>query len=243
MTAPRSVAPGSDERADTISIVVPVLNEANSVVSFLQSVRNACQQATEIVVVDGGSDDATATLAAAHSDQVVISAKGRATQMNAGARVASGTILCFLHADSLLPAGADRNMRDAVASGVCGWGRFDVRLSGSHPMLRVIERLMNWRSRLTGIATGDQAMFMTRALFDKVGRFPEIALMEDIAMSRKLKSCCRPACLPHVVMTSSRRWEKNGILRTILLMWRLRLLYFLGTDPARLADRYYGHGM
>lgn len=243
MTAPRSAASGSDQQPVAISVVVPVLNESDSIVSFLQSVRNACQKATEIIVVDGGSDDGTATLATGNCDRLVMSAKGRATQMNAGANEASGAILCFLHADSLLPHDADGIMREALAAGNSRWGRFNVRLSGSRPLLRIVERLMNWRSRLTGIATGDQAIFMTRMLFDAVDGFPDIELMEDIAMSRKLKSHGAPACLRQVVVTSSRRWEKNGILRTILLMWKLRLLYFLGADPARLARRYYGHGV
>lgn len=231
--------PDRDRQPDTISIVVPVLDEANTIVSFLQSVRRACQPAMEIIVVDGGSRDGTATLAADHCDHIVVAAKGRAVQMNAGAKLASGKILCFLHADSLLPPHAGRLMREALGGAASGWGRFDVRLSGRHRVLRVVERLMNWRSRLTGIATGDQTMFMTRDLFDKVGGFPEIALMEDIAMSRKLKAQSPPRCLPDVVVTSSRRWEKNGILRTVVLMWRLRLLYFFGADPARLARRYY----
>ena len=228
---------------DAISIVVPVLNEADTIISFLQSIRSACSTATEIIVVDGGSDDGTAALAAAFCDRVVTSAKGRAMQLNAGAKQASGTIVCFLHADSSLPSQAGNLMCDALGSPVNGWGRFDVRLSGRHPMLRVIERLMNWRSRLTSIATGDQAMFMSRALFDEVGGFPEIALMEDIAMSDRLKRHSAPRCLSQAVLTSSRRWEKHGILRTIVLMWKLRLLYFLGVDPARLARYYYGHGV
>jgi rSAM/selenodomain-associated transferase 2 len=242
-TLSSSSGSGTDRQPATISVVVPVLNEARSIVSFLQSVRDACDHATEIIVVDGGSNDDTPLLAAAHCDHVAVSAKGRAVQMNVGAMAASGTILCFLHADSLLPPHAGDLMRDALARATSGWGRFDVRLSGRHPMLRVVERFMNWRSNLTGIATGDQAMFMTRTAFEKVSRYPEIALMEDIAMSRKLKSCGAPACLPGPVVTSSRRWEENGMLRTILLMWKLRLLYFLGADPSHLAKRYYGHGV
>lgn len=243
MNPPNPPATGRQRQRDAISIVVPVLNEANTIVSFLQSVRGTCPTATEIIVVDGGSDDGTATLATALCDRVVTSAKGRAIQLNAGAKQASGTVVCFLHADSSLPSQAGNLMRDALGSPANGWGRFDVRLSGRHPMLRVIERLMNWRSRLTGIATGDQAMFISRELFDKVGGFPEIALMEDIAMSRRLRRHSAPHCLPQAVITSSRRWEKNGILRTVVLMWKLRLLYFLGIDPARLAKQYYGHGV
>lgn len=243
MSSPISNAPARNEVSETLSIVVPVLNESDSIVYFLQSVRSTCARSTEIIVVDGGSNDGTATLAAAFCDRVITTAKGRAIQLNAGAKRASGTIVCFLHADSSLPPGAVNLMCDALGSPANGWGRFDVRLSGRHPMLRVIERLMNWRSRLTGIATGDQAIFMSRALFNEVGGFPEIALMEDIAMSDRLKRHSPPRCLSQAVLTSSRRWEKNGMLRTIVLMWKLRLLYFLGVDPARLARYYYGHGV
>jgi rSAM/selenodomain-associated transferase 2 len=230
VTAQGVAAPGDKLQPGHLSIIVPALNEAGSIVSFLKSVREACNQPTEIIVVDGGSDDATTALASAFCDRVVVSAKGRAIQM----------ILCFVHADSSLPPRADEHIRDALAPGTNKWGRFDVRLSGSAPALRMVENTMNWRSRMTGIATGDQAMFMTRSVFDKVGGFPEIALMEDIAMSRLLISHSRPACLRQRLVTSSRRWEQHGILRTILSMWKLRLLYFLGADPARLARSYYG---
>ncbi|MGD8788419.1 MAG: TIGR04283 family arsenosugar biosynthesis glycosyltransferase [Burkholderiales bacterium] len=240
MTAQRTTAPDDNLRLGRLSIIVPALNEAGSIVSFLQSVREACNQPAEIIVADGGSDDATAALASTFCDRVVTSARGRAIQMNAGANVATGTILCFVHADSSLPPHADKHIRDALASGASKWGRFDVRLSGNAPALRIVERMMNWRSRLSGIATGDQAMFMTRTVFDKVGGYPDIALMEDVAMSRLLIAYSRPACLRQRLVTSSRRWEQQGILRTILLMWKLRLLYFLGADPARLAQSYYG---
>lgn len=226
-----------------VSFIVPVLNEAASIRTFLELLRADCRQHCEIIVVDGGSHDGTAALAARACDRVVQSARGRAVQMNSGARQAVGKILCFVHADSQLPQHADQTISDALSRGIRKWGRFDVRLSGTHPLLRVVERLMNWRSRLTGIATGDQALFMTTALFESVGGFPEIALMEDIAMSRKLKSAGPPICLSRRLITSSRRWEKHGIVRTILLMWKLRLLYFFGVDPAQLARRYYGRGV
>ncbi len=226
-----------------LSFVVPVLNEAEGIEHFLQSLRASCERRCEIIVVDGGSKDATTTLAKAQCDRVVSATKGRAAQMNAGARAAAGTLLCFLHADTLLPPYADRTIHRSLGNDAWSWGRFDVRLSGQHPLLRVVERLMNWRSRLTGIATGDQALFMTRELFETVGGFPEIELMEDIAMSRKLKSYHRPVCVSRRLITSSRRWEENGVLRTILLMWKLRLLYFLGADPGRLARSYYRRGV
>ncbi|UCH49923.1 MAG: TIGR04283 family arsenosugar biosynthesis glycosyltransferase [Betaproteobacteria bacterium] len=229
--------------APLLSFIVPVLNEADSIECFLQTLRACCGQQCEIIVVDGGSNDATTTLATPYCDQVIVSARGRAMQMNAGARCSSGALLCFVHADSTLPPAADQNIRAALGNGGRQWGRFDVRLSGRHPLLRIVERLMNWRSRLTGIATGDQALFMTRELFESAGGFPEIALMEDIAMSRKLKSLGPPACLSKKLIASARRWEQNGVMRTIVLMWKLRLLYFLGADPARLAQRYYGRGV
>lgn len=238
----------SDETFQTsetplMSFVVPVLNEAGGIEHFLESLRASCERRCEIILVDGGSSDETSALAAAHSDHVIASGRGRAVQMNAGARRASGVLLCFVHADSLLPPAADQTIRSALGDGVRKWGRFDVRLSGKHPLLRIVERLMNWRSRLTGIATGDQGLFMTREAFAAVGGFPEIALMEDIAMSHKLKSLGSPVCLSQQIITSSRRWESGGVLRTILLMWKLRLLYFFGADPARLAQRYYGRGV
>ncbi|MEI2783937.1 MAG: TIGR04283 family arsenosugar biosynthesis glycosyltransferase [Candidatus Competibacter sp.] len=159
--------------------------------------------------------------------------------MNAGARQANGDILWFLHADSLPPPDALSLIRAALAGRERGWGRFDVRLSGRRPSLRMVEFSMNLRSRLTGIATGDQGIFVRRDLFERIGGYPPIALMEDIALSRTLKRYGRPVCLRQRVLTSSRRWERDGIARTVLLMWRLRLAYFLGADPDRLARIYY----
>lgn len=162
--------------------------------------------------------------------------------MNAGAKVAIANILWFLHADTRLPKHADELIHDALTRSARSWGFFDVRLSGSHLMLRIVERLMNWRSRLTGIASGDMGIFVKRELFDDIGGFPGIALMEDIAISRKLNAAGRPVCLSQKLVASSRRWEKNGLLRTILLMWKLRLLYVLGVEPDKLAHMYYGRG-
>jgi rSAM/selenodomain-associated transferase 2 len=157
--------------------------------------------------------------------------------MSAGARTAAGDVLWFLHADSRVLPGAQSQLLDACRAGAI-WGRFDVRLAGHRPLLRLVERMMNWRSRLTGIATGDQGIFVTRAAFEAVGGFPPIPLMEDVALSKALRRQARPVCLSGPILTSSRRWEENGILRTILLMWRLRLAYALGADPRRLADLY-----
>ncbi|MEO6696754.1 MAG: TIGR04283 family arsenosugar biosynthesis glycosyltransferase, partial [Gammaproteobacteria bacterium] len=164
--------------------------------------------------------------------------RGRARQMNLGAATACGEILLFLHADTRLPQNAGAVIHSGLAQTGARWGRFDVRLSGRPPLLRVVEALMNWRSRLTGIATGDQAIFVRRDLFERAGGFPDIPLMEDIALSRILKRFSRPFCVRERVITSSRRWEQHGIVRTIFLMWRLRLAYALGADPEQLVRRY-----
>jgi len=220
-----------------ISIVLPVLNEAASLPRGLQDLQPWRQAGHEVVVVDGGSHDASVALARPLADAVIQAPRGRASQMNAGARRAGGEVLLFLHADTRLPPDAAHSLVAGLRQGAC-WGRFDVRLSGERAMFRLIERLMNWRSRWSGIATGDQAIFMTRAAFEQVGGFPPIPLMEDIAISKRLKGLGRPLCLRGPALTSSRRWEQNGVWRTVLLMWRLRLAYFLGADPARLARQY-----
>lgn len=157
--------------------------------------------------------------------------------MNAGAAACSGELLLFLHADTRLPHDADVLVRRA-AQGQRRWGRFDVAIDSPLPVMRVVEALMNLRSRRTGIATGDQAIFVRKDLFDQVGGFPDQPLMEDVALSTQLKRHGPPACLRERVTTSARRWEREGPWRTILLMWRLRAAYFLGADPSKLALRY-----
>jgi rSAM/selenodomain-associated transferase 2 len=221
-----------------IAIILPVLNEEAHIAACLRALQ-PLRGDGELIVADGGSRDRTAALAEPLADRVIVAPRGRAAQMNAGARQAGGEILWFLHADSLPPPGAAELIRAALADPNRHWGRFDVRLSGRQPALRVVESLMNLRSRLTGIATGDQGIFVRRQTFERVGGYPAIALMEDIALSRLLKRQSRPACLRQRLRTSSRRWERDGIARTILLMWWLRLAWFLGADPDRLAGIYY----
>ncbi|RAI46104.1 TIGR04283 family arsenosugar biosynthesis glycosyltransferase [Rhodoplanes roseus] len=223
-----------------LSIVVPVLNEQNAVVATLDALAPLRARGAEVIVVDGGSRDATVARAMPLADRVIATPRGRAVQMNAGAAIARGTVLLFLHADTRLPDRADRLIAGALASPDRAWGRFDVIISGRHPLLRVVATMMNLRSRLTGIATGDQAIFVRRDAFTTAGGFPPIALMEDIALSAALKRISAPACLSTCVITSGRRWETHGTVRTILLMWRLRLAYWLGASPTRLA-RAYGH--
>ncbi len=192
----------------------------------------------EIILVDGGSTDATLFQAQGQVDKMVQTGRGRARQMNAGAEQAQGEVLLFLHADTRLPENADGLIREALETGRI-WGRFDVRLSGQAWLLRVIETFMNWRSCLTGMATGDQAMFVLREAFVHLGGFADIPLMEDLELSRRLKRISAPCCLRPRVITSSRRWETQGILRTVLLMWGLRLAWFFGVSAARLHRIYY----
>ncbi len=224
-----------------LSIIVPTLDEAAGIGTLLASLQPARCQGHEVVVADGGSGDATRAIAAPLADRVIEAPRGRSAQMNAGAEQATGDALLFLHADTILPEGGIDAVRDALGAGAL-WGRFDVTITGTHRMLPVIATMMNLRSRLTGIATGDQALFVRRDAFVAAGGFPPIALMEDIALSRLLGRRGRPACLRLRVTTSGRRWERHGVWRTILLMWRLRLSYFLGADPARLAAQYRLHG-
>lgn len=222
-----------------LSIILPVLNEAPHIAAALHALMPLRACGAEVIVVDGGSTDGSAQLAAPDADRVLAAPRGRANQMNAGAAVARGDVLLFLHADTRLPENAAWLIADAIASGG-RWGRFDVRIGGTSAWLPVVAAMMNWRSRLTGIATGDQAIFVSRADFEAVGGFPAIPLMEDIALSRRLRGIGRPACLATPATTSGRRWEMNGVWRTIGLMWWLRLRFFFGADPHRLVQEY-GH--
>ncbi len=221
-----------------LSVIIPCLNEAEGIADTLQALAALRARGAEIVVVDGGSSDGTPEIAHPHADHVISAARGRARQMNAGAKHARGDILLFLHADCRLPESADAAITDGLNRAQARWGRFDVTLTGAHPLLKVVGTMMNLRSRLTGVATGDQGLFVTRSLLEAAGGFPEIALMEDVAMSKRLKRYGKPLCLRHRMRVSGRRWEKHGVLRTIVLMWRLRLEYWLGADPEKLAPRY-----
>jgi rSAM/selenodomain-associated transferase 2 len=222
----------------TLSIIIPVLNEADRIEAALHALAPLRARGAEMIVVDGGSTDDTLARATPLASRVLTAARGRAAQMNAGAAAASGDVLLFLHADTRLPDGADRRIADALAESKRVWGRFDVQFErGALPL---IARMMNIRSRLTGIATGDQAIFVTSDAFKRAGGFPPIALMEDVAMSARLKRIARPVCLRARATTSPRRWRQNGVVRTVLLMWRLRLAYFFGIRSETLA-RAYGY--
>jgi len=224
-----------------LAVIVPVLNEAAGIDAALAALQPLRARGVPVIVADGGSSDATVRLAAPLADRVLSAPRGRALQMNAGARAPEAQdadVLLFLHADTRLPPEADRTLLRALANSERCWGRFDVAIDGRTPALRLVASLMNLRSRLSGIATGDQAIFVTRAAFAALEGFAAIPLMEDIDFSRRAKALSRPLALRARVLTSGRRWERDGVWRTILLMWRLRFAYWLGADPAELAQRY-----
>ncbi|MBQ1202802.1 MAG: TIGR04283 family arsenosugar biosynthesis glycosyltransferase [Loktanella sp.] len=218
-----------------ISIIIPVRNEAANIRPLLQSLRAA---KVEVIVVDGDSSDGTAGRAQGLADHVIHSPAGRARQMNAGAALAQGEVLLFLHADTQLPSGAFDAIRAVAAADTPVWGRFDVAIEGQSRLLPVVAALMNLRSRVSGVATGDQAIFVRRDVLAQIGGIPDIAIMEDIALSKALRRISRPLCLRSKVRTSGRRWDANGALRTILTMWLMRLFYVTGMSPERLAQIY-----
>lgn len=221
-----------------LSIIVPVLDEEARIGAALSALAPYRARGAEVIVADGGSRDRTVEIARPLADRVISAPRGRGAQMNAGAAAAQGDVLLFLHADTVLPPEADALVLEGVRETVWQWGRFDVRIEGRSPLLAVISGFMNWRSLITGIATGDQAVFVARAAFAAVGGFPDIPLMEDVALSKRLKRVSRPLCLTARVVVSGRRFDQRGAVRMILLMWRLRLEYWLGVPPAALARRY-----
>lgn len=222
-----------------LSFIIPVLNESENIRRILQPMTAFRHNGHEVIIVDGGSHDNTVELSQPLVDQVIESAKGRAKQMNNGASQATGDVLVFLHADTCLPEFATQMIETGLKKSNGLWGRFDVELSGSKSILRIIATVMNLRSRWTGIATGDQCIFVRREAFDKINGFPELSLMEDIALSKQLKKLSRPVCLRDKVITSSRRWEQQGVFQTILLMWYLRARYFFGSSTEKLEQIYY----
>jgi rSAM/selenodomain-associated transferase 2 len=231
--------PVRTEPTNRISIIIPVLNESAIITGCLTALQALRQQGHELIVVDGASHDDTVALARPLTDKIITTMAGRAAQMNKGAQAATNDTLLFLHADTRLPPHAGTLIMNGLLHNNKSWGRFNVQFSGRHPLLSIVATLMNIRSRFTGIATGDQAIFIQRRLFESAHGFPAIAIMEDIALSRQLlRHGGRPLCLIQPVTTSSRRWEQHGILRTIILMWYLRLAYYLGTPPSTLAKKY-----
>jgi len=225
-------------RALRLSVVIPTYNESRLIGDLLSDLAPLRVQGHEVILADGGSDDGTLEIAAPRVDQILRSERGRAAQMNAGAQASGGDVLWFVHADTRIPQDASDQVIQACSDGQL-WGRFDIHLSGSHRLLRLIETMINLRSRFTGVATGDQGIFVDRNTFESVAGFPDIPLMEDVALSNTLRRLGRPCCVRQPrLQTSGRRWEKNGIVPTVVLMWRLRLAYALGAAPGDLAKRY-----
>jgi len=225
----------------SLSIILPVLNESAGLAKSLLTLQALRAEGVQVIAVDGGSTDDTMAVAAPLVDLVLQSGTGRGRQMNVGASQATGEVLLFLHADTRLPDDAPQHIQKALMDGA-DWGRFDVSIAGTLPGLRMVATMMNWRSRLTGIATGDQGIFVRRNVFWQAGGFPVIPLMEDIVLSSSLRRHARPACLRQRVTTSGRRWEKHGLWKTIVTMWLLRLRFYFGADPKHLA-REYGYAV
>ncbi|OLF39263.1 TIGR04283 family arsenosugar biosynthesis glycosyltransferase [Psychrobacter sp. Cmf 22.2] len=233
----------------TISIIIPILNEADNLSRLFAHLTGLTPPPQQVILVDGGSIDGSFALAqylikdlrvvqqSAIDWQVLASSAGRALQMNRGATLATGDVLLFLHADTQLPNHAMTEIMSVVIR--AEWGRFDVRLDSSECMLKLVSKMINWRSRLTGIATGDQAIFVKRDWFEQIGGYPNQALMEDVEISKRLKTIGKPACLTSQVITSARRWQQHGTWRTILLMWQLRFDYWRGVSADNIWQRYY----
>ena len=217
-----------------VSIIIPTLNEALGIERCLKNLQSLRERGVEVIVSDGCSTDGTRELAILYADNVIDTDPGRASQMNAGALLANGEFLLFLHSDTLLPAEFSQEWLTGLA-----WGFFQVKLSGVAWQFRLIERAINLRSRLSGIGTGDQALFIRRTLFESIDGFANIPLMEDVELCRRLKADSCPVIQRDPVTTSSRRWEQRGIIRTVVQMWHLRLAFFLGASPSNLVKQYY----
>lgn len=222
----------------TLSIIIPTLNEADEIKSLLESLSPMKDAGARIIVADGGSEDDTVA-AVGDLAELVRAPRGRGRQMNAGAMSAGGDWLLFLHADTRLPADAAAIIEAVRRTADAQWGFFPVRLSGQISLLRLVEKGMNWRSRLSRVATGDQAIFIRRSLFDRLGGFANIPIMEDVEICKRLRRHARPVIPNRPVVTSSRRWEAQGVLRTVITMWALRMAYSCGVKPAWLVKRYY----
>lgn len=221
-----------------ISIIIPVLNEEKNISAALENVERLNGE-KEIIVVDGGSIDNTMDIVKKKGIMLLSSQKGRGCQMNRGAEIANGDTLLFLHADTTLPENAITRIAETIKNHKIVGGRFDVRFDDDRFVFKLIAFLMNWRSRLTGIFTGDQAIFIRKSVFKDIGGYLEIPLMEDIALSKKMKRTGRVACLGDSTITSAKKWKEEGIIKTILLMWFLRLLYFFKISPRFLSRIYY----
>lgn len=221
-----------------LSIIVPVLNEARTIAGVLNTLRPFRQRGAEIIVVDGGSDDDTAQLAQPLADRVVKAPRGRAAQMNEGAKVASGFIFLFLPTETRLPPDADTQMMVGRNRDTSVWGRFDMHLTGRHPLLPIVARILNWRSRMSGIASSEQAIFVQRETFFRLGGFADIPVMDDVEMSKRLKAISPPICVTSRVTVPGKRFDREGFWTTLRMMWLMRFRYRTGMKPAEILKRY-----
>ncbi len=222
----------------TLSIIVPVLNQSRTMIDTMSALKPFRQRGAEIIVVDGGSDDDTAVLAHPFADRVVKGPRGRAAQMNEGAKVASGFIFLFLPTDTTLPADADTQVMIGRARDTSVWGRFDMRLTGRHPLLPIVARLLNRRSRSSGIASCEQAIFVQRETFFRIGGFTDIPVMEDVEISKRLRAISPPICVTSRVTVPAKRFDRDGLWTTLRTMWIMRLRYRMGMKPEEILKRY-----
>lgn len=221
-----------------LSIIIPVLNEGDALTPFLKALILLKSQGVELIGVDGGSTDNSFELLSTYCDTSIQSSAGRSTQMNAGALKAKGHTLLFLHADTYLPSTALTDIEHALSQN--NWGRFNVQFEPNNLLLRITAYLMHHRSKFTHVCTGDQALFFKKKFFNQLNGFADIPLMEDVDISKRARKLSPLYALTSKVTTSSRRWQKHGTLKTILLMWWLRWLYFIGVEPCTLHKKYYG---
>ncbi|KHF24760.1 TIGR04283 family arsenosugar biosynthesis glycosyltransferase [Solemya velum gill symbiont] len=221
-----------------ISIIIPALNEAETIEQTLSCLQMMRGRNCEVILVDGGSNDATMDLAGPLADRILTCEKGRANQLEHGVKHSTAPLIWFLHADTRVPENTDEVIEIALEKQDATWGRFNVRLDGRHPLFRIIEKMMNYRSCITGICTGDQGIFVRRDTLEAIGGVPRQALMEDIELSKRLKTTASPLCMKQVLVTSSRRWQEKGVIRTVLLMWYLRAAYAFGVPAGKLARLY-----
>lgn len=238
----------------TVSIITPILNEADNLAHLFTNINSLNPSPQQVILVDGGSNDDSIRIVRSFINELMLdndckidwqmteSKAGRALQMNTGAALATGEVLLFLHADTQLPMNAIETISEAMKR--AEWGRFDVRIDSRQLMLQLVSQMINWRSKLSGIVTGDQAIFISQSLFEQVGGYPNQALMEDIELCKQLKrkllkGITKPACLKSKVITSARRWQQHGTWRTIILMWHLRFDYWRGVSADNIKARYY----
>jgi rSAM/selenodomain-associated transferase 2 len=232
------ITPRDDPR---ISIVVPTLDEVESIAGLLEDLRGLAVP-HEVLVADGGSTDATCTVARERGARVLAAPRGRGAQLRAGAAATTAPLLCFLHADVRLSAAALREIERLAERGSAGAYAFRLAIDRTGPAYRLVEWGANLRSAWGRLPYGDQGLLVQRADYDAAGGFPAVPLMEDVAFVRALQQVTRVRLLPVAIRVSARRWEQEGLLRRTWANWLLLGAYLLGTPPERLAHRYRPSG-